>query len=190
MTSIEPIDLAAMPQDEAEAGRVDIDLLYRSHWAELVRFVQRSFGVGPPDPEDVAQTAFAHFAALARPNLVENPRAFLFQAARNFMIDEYRRASVRKRASDSGLLEQTQETLDECHPERVVDGKLRMERLEVTIRGLPTRMQKALIMHRFDEMSYVEIARQLGVSQTEAKRLVAKALLICTQASRQFGKKK
>jgi hypothetical protein len=32
--------------------------LYASCWAELCSYLKRTFGVGPPDPQDVAQQAF------------------------------------------------------------------------------------------------------------------------------------
>lgn len=54
--------------------------LYRRHLSELTRYIARTFGAGPPDPEDVVQEAFAQFAALENPQAVENPRAFLFAA--------------------------------------------------------------------------------------------------------------
>lgn len=43
-------------------------LLYEADWEELVRYVRRTFGRGPPGPEDVVQAAFADFGALARHN--------------------------------------------------------------------------------------------------------------------------
>lgn len=174
-------------ETDDDAG--NLGWLYRRHWHELVRYVRRSFGEGPPEPEDVAQTAFTHFSALARPEVVENPRAFLFQAARNILIDEHRRAKVRRAAVETGLLEQLHESSDDHDPERVIAARLQLEQLESALMRLPERMRSALTMHRIDELSYVEIARRLGVSQTEAKRLVAKALVACLQASRAVQKK-
>lgn len=48
MNRVNPIETATKPKDVIDGHSVDIDLLYRSHWAELVRFVRRSFGIGPP----------------------------------------------------------------------------------------------------------------------------------------------
>ncbi|WP_298196458.1 sigma-70 family RNA polymerase sigma factor [Novosphingobium sp.] len=167
-----------------ETGQVSVDVLYRRHWEELVRFVRRTFGAGPPEPEDIAQTAFTHFAALARPQRIQNPRAFLFQTARNVMVDEHRRAAVRRRAAETGDASAVQESVDELDPERVLDGKQRLALLAQAVDALPQRMRRALLLHRFEEMSYVDVARHLGVSQTEAKRLVARALMACAKATR------
>jgi hypothetical protein len=53
-----------MPNDESSAdaairsvsarARV-LGPLYASCWAELCSYLKRTFGVGPPDPQDVAQ---------------------------------------------------------------------------------------------------------------------------------------
>jgi RNA polymerase sigma-70 factor (ECF subfamily) len=158
--------------------------LYEAHWGELIRYVRRTFGIGPPDPEDVVQAAFTHFAALAQPQLVDNPRAFLYRAARNFVIDQRRRALVRVRAAARGDLGGFAEQTDELTAERVLDGKDRLRILDETVRAMPQRLRDALILHRLEDLSYVEIARRLGVSQTSAKRLVADALLVCTRALR------
>jgi DNA-directed RNA polymerase specialized sigma24 family protein len=72
-----------------------LDRIYRQHWDEICRYVRRSFGAGPPDPEDVAQAAFARFAALDVEVQVANPRAFLFRTAHNIAIDARRSGSGR-----------------------------------------------------------------------------------------------
>jgi RNA polymerase sigma-70 factor (ECF subfamily) len=169
---------AKAPRDGALAR------LYEAHWGELIRYVRRTFGLGPPEPEDVVQAAFTHFAALAQPQLVENPRAFLYRAARNFVIDQRRRALVRARAVSRGELGDFSDRPDELTAERVLDGKDRLRILDETVRAMPQRLRDALILHRIEDLSYVEIARRLGVSQTSAKRLVAEALLACARALR------
>lgn len=161
-----------------------LTLLFEKHWAELVRYVRRTFGTGPPDPEDVVQAAFMHYAALVQPELVDNPRAFLYRASRNFVIDQRRRALVRARAAQRGDLGAFGETSDELNAERVLDGKDRLRVLDEAIRAMPQRTRDALILHRIEELTYVEIAKRLGVSQTLAKRLVANAILICGRALR------
>lgn len=175
-----------VPEDRREGRRRFRELadLYDKHRAELMRYVRRTFGPGPPDPEDVVQAAFTHFAALAQPDQIDNPRAFLYRASRNFVIDQRRRALVRAKAAQRGDISQFTETTDELDAERVLDGKERLRVLDAAIRAMPERTRDALILHRIEELSYVEIARRLGVSQTLAKRLVTEAILICARALR------
>ncbi|MGD9724728.1 MAG: RNA polymerase sigma factor [Pirellulales bacterium] len=162
-----------------------LSLLYERHRSELVRYARRTFGSGPPDPEDVAQAAFTHFAALAQPELVENPRAFLYRSARNFVIDQNRRALVRTQAARRGDLARVGEAADELDAERVLDGRERLHIIEGAIREMPRLKRDALILHRIEELSYAEISVRLGVSQTTVKRLVGEAVLWCLRALRE-----
>ena len=65
--------------------------LYLVHWKGLCGYVRAQFGPGPPEPEDVAQSAFIRFAAADAAH-IENPRAFLYATARNLVIDHHRHA--------------------------------------------------------------------------------------------------
>jgi RNA polymerase sigma-70 factor (ECF subfamily) len=159
--------------------------LYRRHWAELVRFVARSFGPGPPEPEDVAQAAFAQYGALEKTESVGNPRAFLYRSARNFAVDQKRRMNVRARFAASADAAHLYESADELDAERVLGAKERLRILDRAVRGLEPRARQALVLHRIHDLSYAEIARQTGMSQTQVKRLVALALLACERALRE-----
>lgn len=156
--------------------------LYQKHWAELVRFVMRTFGPGPPEPEDAAQAAFEHFAALLHPEEVESPRAFLYRTARNYVLDQKRRLKVRARFAKSADVEEFTGSRDDLDAERVLSAKERLAILEATIRTMEPRMQEVFILHRIHEMSYAEISRRKRIAQTVCKRLVARALLKCERA--------
>lgn len=173
---------------KAEGGeRVDLSELYRLYRIELVRFVLRTFGEGPPDPEDAAQAAFEHYAALAQPNLIGNPRAFLYRSARNYVIDQKRRMKVRARFAKSADAEQIVGSTDELHAERVLDARERLSILNAAIRNLEPRLRDALILSRIHELSYAEVARRTRTSETQAKRLVALAVQACQRALREAG---
>ena len=83
-------------QTESQTGAADerLDALYRNHFPELCANIRKSFGSGPPEPEDAVQTAFAKFAKLENPAAVRAPRAFLYIAARNVILDHKRSAKV------------------------------------------------------------------------------------------------
>ena len=52
--------------DRAGPSNSLLGRLYDRHWGELVHYVVAKFGTGPPDWEDVVQTAFARYAAAPR----------------------------------------------------------------------------------------------------------------------------
>jgi hypothetical protein len=61
----------------------------------LCSYLERTFGVGPPDPQDVAQQAFLRYASLnTEVDAITNARAYLKRSAYNIVVDEYRRLAV------------------------------------------------------------------------------------------------
>lgn len=156
--------------------------IYRQYRAMLVGYVQRTFGLGPPDPEDVTHAAFARFAQLDHPEDVRNPAAFLRATARHIVIDSYRRdgrtAAV---LDDIRVLEQNGHDVD---AEIVLSSKQELARVDLALRQLKPQQRVAFLMHRVDELSYAEIGARLGISESGARKLVARALNQCVRALR------
>jgi DNA-directed RNA polymerase specialized sigma24 family protein len=73
-----------------------IEVLYRNHANEFAAVISRCFGAIQPDPKDAVHAAFTQFAALHELQLVGNPRAFLYQSARNFVLGYRRRLHQRQ----------------------------------------------------------------------------------------------
>lgn len=159
-------------QTESRTGAADerLDALYRSHFAELCANIRKSFGSGPPEPEDAVQTAFAKFAKLENPAAVRDPRAFLYIAARNVILDHKRSAKV----ADAYIAEQIaldhELKLEGITPERVVVAKQRFETLIEAMRTLPKKQQVILAMSRLEGKSYREIREETGWSAGDISR--------------------
>jgi RNA polymerase sigma factor (sigma-70 family) len=156
--------------------------LYRRHWPELVGHIRREWGSGPPDPEDAAQAAFAQYAALNDAERIDNPRAFLFRSARNFVIDEKRKEQVRQR-SQSTLLA-GQETADELDPLRVLVAKERVAILIKVLNDLPARHREVFLMYKIDGLIFTEIAKRFSMSPAWAKNVVTQTLIRLDRAVR------
>ncbi len=171
----------ALPRGRRAGSLNDI---YRLHQPELCRYLNKTFGAGPPDPEDVVQAAFTKFAALEKPEKIENPRAFLFRTAHNIALNE-----LRKTATHNGYAKEIENTtggriLDEVDAERVLIAKEKAEVLEAAIKRLPKKNRRLLLLHRIHGLSYAKISRQTGISQTQVKRLIAESLAECSEALR------
>lgn len=144
--------------------------LYRTHWSELTAYARRTFGPGPPDPEDIAQAAFVRFAALPASVEIANPRAFLFRTAHNLAVDAHRRQA----RAGAAAVELTLAPNDghDFSPEDVLVSREDLARLEAALATLKPRQRTALLMHRLDGASFAEIGRQLGMSPSGARKLV------------------
>jgi RNA polymerase sigma factor (sigma-70 family) len=177
-----PADAKGAARPLSHDARRDLGELYRLYCAELVRFVTRTFGPGPPDPEDAAQAAFEHYAALDDSSIVYSPRAFLYRSARNFVLDQKRRMKVRARFAKGGEVSDFAELTDDLDAERVLDAKERLAILNEAIQQMEPRLREVFILNRIHELSHAEISRRKRISETQSKRLVALAMIICERA--------
>jgi RNA polymerase sigma-70 factor (ECF subfamily) len=160
-----------------------VERAYRQYWPELCAYVRKTFGAGPPEPEEVAQGAFAKFAALDAAE-VANPRAFLYRTAHNIVLDHRRREAVRARLSlEVAVLDFGGETAN-ADGERVLSGKERLAIVDATVRSMEPRRRKVLIMHAIHGLNYTDIARRMGVSPTRVTQLFAEAVALCNAALR------
>jgi RNA polymerase sigma-70 factor (ECF subfamily) len=168
-----------------EGGATALTDLYLNHFSALCAYVRKKFGMGPPDPEDAAQAAFAQFAALKNPERIENPRAFLFTCASNFVLDHRRRQSVSSRAAIDLLTLKSIDIPAVADPSRVLEGREALAAVASAIRSLDARRRDVLLMHSIDGLSCAEIARRMHLSPTRVIQLYADAIRICQQARHQ-----
>ena len=151
--------------------------LYQDNWRDLCRYLAATFGPGPPEPEDVAQLAFARIAAHADFDALRNPKAFLWRTARNIAISEKRSLSVRRRRSDDVREVFFAATGDEFTPERVLVAKEQIAAIRAVLAAMPAKRRRILVLNRIEGYSFAEIARRMGLSQTAVKKHVARAMI-------------
>jgi len=155
-----------------------IKQLYVAHRTELCRYLVHKNRLNAAEAEDITQSAFAKFSALERPQDVENPRAFLYKIASNLAIDFQRRNQVQ----DKYLLFSAADEASVPGPEQVTEGRQRLGILSRALWGMPKRRRQLLMMSRFDGLSYAEIGRQLGLSESVVRKHVNNALADCHKA--------
>lgn len=159
--------------------------LYQRHWAELIAYARRTFGAGPPEPEDIAQGAFARFAALEGTAEVVNPRAFLYRTAHNIAMDHRRREAVRTRLSADVALIDLGAGSANADGERVLSARERLAIVDAAVRAMEPRRRKVLIMHAIHGLNYSEIGRRMRLSPTRVTQLFAEAVALCNKALRE-----
>jgi len=129
---------------------------------------------------DIVQDAYVR--ALSRSRNVAQPMRYLLRIARNAFIDGKRRA-----AREAALFSPASQELpggDRIDPERILGAKQELRRVLAAIEALPPRCREAFVLHRFDELSYPAIARQMGVSISMVEKHVAEAMLRLSRATR------
>ena len=142
----------------------------------LRRFFRRR--VGPAEAEDMVQDVFLAMSA-RQGDPVDNVEGYLFRIATNLI--------ARRQGREAGrpAIEAMLESPEDFSPERILMSKQDAARVLAAIRNLPPRTREAFIFHRFEEMTYPEIARRLGVSVSAVKQLVARAIRQVSDERRQ-----
>ena len=142
----------------------------RSWNAGLTRFLRRRLPQ-PIDAEDLAQEVYARLLRVEKPELIEQPQAYLYRVAVNVAAEWRMRAAQSKPHSadelDALVAATTPETaLSEADFARQLDGALREM----------TPMVRAVIYLKLrDGMTHEEIARHLGITTRMVRRLLTTA---------------
>lgn len=159
--------------------------LSKEHGAALVRFLARRLK-NPHEAEDIAQAALLRIQRLNNSEVLENPKAYLFQVASNLAVDNLRRREIQRQylQQESLVADQQIRGQQECQlsPERVVAAQEQLQRIYQTIDNLPLKCRQAFILHRKNGMSYTEIADEMGVSISSVEKYILQALRRCREA--------
>ena len=160
--------------------------IYLQHREELCHYIVNKCGVKFSEAEDIVHSAFARFVAMESPFSVENPRAFLYTTSYNIAIDVKRHNQVQNRY-EQAVVDNDAAIVTALGPEQEVEGKQRVGIISRALWGMPQKRRQLLMMSRFDGLSYAEIARQVGLSETVVRKHVSNALADCHKALQAQG---
>ena len=150
--------------------------LYKKHWSGLCAYIRKQFGSGPPDPEDVAQQVFAKLGSMVETINWSLPKAYLIRMSHNIVISEKRRQAVRERHAVAQYQENRDSDGYDLTPEHVFIAEEEFGMVSDVIARMPEKRRKMLLLNRIKGLSYAEIARQFGVSDTAVKKHVYRAI--------------
>ncbi len=161
---------------EGSAGAAhgnDIADLYENEAPRLRRRLARR--VSPDKASDLVQTAFLRLLRLGSDRLAEldQPQAYMARVADNLAKDEAKLAARRS----EGL----HEDVDRCEiadsdPHAVLEARDMLRRIEAAIPLLPERTREIFMAHRFEDLTYLEIAQRMGISVKTVEKHISLAL--------------
>lgn len=156
--------------------RNDLDAAIRSSAHGLRAITRRVDG----DAADLAQDACLKLVETAVREPVRAPAHLLYRLARNLVIDRLRHRALTSRLMrpEDGYHQHPCAAPD---PERVLLANERLRRALKVIDAMPDRRREAFLMHRIDGLSYVEIARAMGVGVKAVEKHLSNAMLELTQ---------
>ncbi|MDB5396863.1 MAG: polymerase, sigma-24 subunit, subfamily [Rhodospirillales bacterium] len=152
-----------------------------STYVEVVPHLSRIGARRSLDGEEIAQDAVVRVLQARATTAMENPVRYLSRVARNLFVDAERvRARDRIVIEPAADLEARADSRPD--PERALAGKERLEQAFAVIEDLPPRCRQAFRLHRFEGLSYVAIARQMGISPSMVEKHIAEAMLRLVRA--------
>jgi len=134
------------------------------------------------DVEDVVAEVLARAYATADFARVVNGRSYLFQIARNLLIDQARRQKIvtLEEIADLDLV------ADTLSAERMLQARDHLRKLAAIVDTLPPQCRQAFLLRRVHDMPVREIAEQMGLSVFTVDKHIAKATLKVMQAIGHF----
>lgn len=153
--------------------------LYLAHHARVAGIFRRS--VKPQDVPDLVQETFRSlFSAKGdQAGLLEAPAAYLAAAARSILKNR-KRSGVRSHAQAHHSFQEEHVTGPDPHV--VLEQRDELRRVEDAIARLNPSTRDVFLMHRFDDLSYPEIARIKGMRVKRVEKHIAKALVAIRKA--------
>lgn len=140
--------------------------------------------------EDLVQELFMRLMAVQR--LEEkmaagtgSNRSYLLTMANNLMVDRQRKERVRN-AHAEAQRDVGCEQIDDRSPERILAVQLELEAIRAVVLDLPPHWRAVLVLQRFHNMTYEDIALNLGVTKTQAENYMRRALRKLRKARRKI----
>lgn len=145
----------------------------------------------PADAEDILQDVlFAFMESYLLPETVEQAGAWLFRAARNRIIDRFRRKSIEPFADagsgqgDEHWLESVLPSQDDG-PEAAYARKVLLDEIYAALEALPAPQRAVFLAHEVEGRSFKDLAAESGVplnTLLARKRYAVQSLRLRLQA--------
>lgn len=155
-----------------EALKEKFTALYDQNIEAIFRFVYLKVS-SQEIAEDLTAEVFMRFWKKLSQAEIENPRAFLYQVARNVVADHYR--SRNARLVD---LEETEELVEtpRLSLEEIVDISVQMEQVQTALVSLREDYQNYIIWRYLEELSVPEIMEITGKREENVRVGIYRAL--------------
>jgi RNA polymerase sigma-70 factor (ECF subfamily) len=152
--------------------------LVERHQHAVIGTVTKMLG-NPSDAQDISQQVFLRIWRNAKRYRPEAKfTTYIFTITRNLVFNETRRRGRKKEVS-SDAREEHSRLLPEDLPDRQPDAQLLQAELQQTINAaiaaLPETQRMAVVLWRYKQLSYEEIAAVLGLSGSAVKSLLFRA---------------
>jgi RNA polymerase sigma-70 factor (ECF subfamily) len=153
----------------------NIQDLYSLYGDELRRYISKRLQ-SSDSADDLTHEAFIRLLRRQPGEDVDNPRAYLYTIAGNLVADHLRKSRKQPFVDE----DDGQNIMDGSPgPERSTMAKDELRRLREAVDKLPPRQREILLLHKFEDLSYIEIAEKLNISKNTVMVHMMRALKSC-----------
>lgn len=146
--------------------------VFRTESRKLLRYLKRR--VGDEAAPDIVQEVFMRAAGSQQRDRLVNPIGFIRRVTRNLLIDRARRRSANA-VTLFPFDDQRDIAVAPAQEEGLIANDL-MATYERAVEQMPEKTRRVFLMHRVDELSYVEIHHRLGISVATVEYHIMRAL--------------
>ena len=140
-----------------------------------MNFVKTKVG-NEQEAREVAQEAYVRLLQLDQPVAVSYLRWYLFKIARFIATDRYRQRTTRERIDRLDAFE----AIDSHSPtESSVMAADELAHLLSALGELPTKCQRAFLLHKVRGLSSTAVAAQMGITDRMVRNHIRRALAYC-----------
>lgn len=166
-----------------------VEQLFDRH-ARGLRLFLRGRSVPQDQVEDLVQELFTRLMGVERleekmSDSTGSSRSYLLTMANNMIVDRQRRLRVR-RAYAAEQREIGRERVEERTPERIVAAQLELEAIKAVIMDMRLNWRLAIVLQRFGNMSYEDIASHMGVTVKQVENYIVRAMRRIRKARRKI----
>lgn len=159
----------------------DISTLYSDHHCWLQGWLRKKLG-NAFDAADLAHDTFVRVLGKPRElDVLREPRAWLTSIAHGLVVDHVRRQEVERAYCEIIANLPEPEIFSPEHRMMLLETLLCIDKL---LDGLNPKSRSAFLMSRLEDMTYPEIAVQLGVSLSSVEKYMATAVRHCYEVRR------
>jgi RNA polymerase sigma-70 factor (ECF subfamily) len=131
--------------------------------AALMQFLQHNWR-NKADIADLRQDVYVQVFDAAHTNIPDNAKAFVFQTARNLLINRLRREHIVPIEAVADV-EALNAAIETPGPERNTIARDELRRLQAALDRLPPRCREAVVLGRIEGLSGREIAARMGITE-------------------------